>query len=137
MPKQRSKKRAEKRSITEYKDKVIPSVYKALCKGLVSADEVDDLLEVLEDHIEGMHNADEWTDEMPATILYQKLWLKDKLKPPSHLARLKDMASALEGYKDCFEEYPGTIYRLDRHINYLQWLADNKLKAVLRNKQRM
>jgi hypothetical protein len=137
MPKQKSKKRAEKRSITEYKDKVIPTVYKALCKGLVSKDEVDILLEVLEDHIEGMHNADAWTDERPATILYQELWLKDKRKPVSHLAKLKSMASDFEDYKDCFEEYPGSIYRLDSHIQYLQWLADNTLSKVLRNKVRL
>ena len=134
MPKQKSKKRAEKRSITEYKDKVIPSVYKALCKGLVSEDEVNLLLEVLADHIVDMTNA---YSEEPASTLYQKLWLRDKRNPPSHLARLKSMAYDFEQYKGCYEEYPESIYRLDSQIAYLQWLADDKLKTVLRNKVRL
>lgn len=134
MPKQKSKKRAEERSITEYKDKVIPSVYKALCKGTVSREEVDLLLKVLEAEVETMSNSE---SEEPATVMYQRLWLKDRKNPPSHFTRLKSLTFELRMVMDGTDEYPGSLYRLHEKVKYLQWLANNSLKTVLRNKLRL
>ena len=134
MPKQKSKKRAEERSITEYKDKVIPTVYKALGKGLVSRDEVDTLLKVLEAEVGMMSNSE---SEEPAAVMYQRLWLKDRKNPPSHLTRLKSLTFELSMVMDGTDEYPGSLYRLHEKVKYLQWLADNTLLKVLRNKVRL
>jgi hypothetical protein len=120
MRKKKIKKQAAK-TVAYYKGEVITPVYKALVAGKISFDEVNALLATLADHIEGMNN--EFSDE-PAEVLYQKLWLKGKLRPPSHEAKIEDIIRDLEDYKECFEEYPESIFRLDSHIEYLEWLVN-------------